>query len=176
MARHRRPALAIGGALTIAALLAAAAPAAGAADPVPVAVRFSAELEQRLAADYGREERQVLETLVVESIRRRLARRPALPPDARVEVLVTDARPSHLTRRQAFRQPSLDPLRSRSLGGAALTGTLRRGDGPVRTELRAAYYAPDLATASPAGDAWADARIAIERFAAELARRSAPGG
>ncbi len=159
--------------LVLAPLPAVTAPAAA---TVPVSVRFSAELEQRLADQYGREERDVLQALVADTVARRLGRGPHAPPlpaDARVEVLLSDARPSHLTRHQAFVQPSLDPLRSRSLGGAALKGALLRADGQVLAELSFAYFAPDLATASAAGEPWADARIAIERFAAQLARRSA---
>ncbi|HUO80308.1 MAG TPA: hypothetical protein VMU00_09200 [Steroidobacteraceae bacterium] len=155
-------------------------PAAGAAAapvPVPVTVAFSAALDERLATRYGEAEREALRSYVVESLRHALARRARavpLPADARAEVLLADAQPSHPTRRQLLDNPSIDPLRSRSLGGADLSGTIRAADGRVLATVRYDYYPVDLAVASPGGDPWADARIAIERFATQLAARLQP--
>ena len=167
-------------ALSLATLLVAGSLAGRAAAdpaPAPVSVRFAPPLERQLADDYGREERATLEALVIDSVTASLRadhEAAARPAGVRVEVLVEDARPSHPTRQQSFAQPSLDPIRSRSLGGAALSGTLLAADGQVIARLRYADFATDFRTASPATDPWADARRTIERFAAELVRRSAP--
>jgi len=159
------------------AAAAAAVPAGG--TPPPVTVRFAAALDARLDAAYGAAERDTLRAIVVDSLDRALerrARRVAIPAGIRVEVLFADALPSHPTRAQSLANPSLDPFRSRSLGGADLRGTVRAADGQVLLALNYDYYAPDLASASPGGDPWADARLAIDRFAAQLAARLGPAG
>ena len=158
-------------------LLAAAGSALAAADStpaVPVAVTFSPALEQRLARDFGAPERDVLGAAVVAAVDRALehrAHRVALPAGIRVEVLLADVLPSHPTRRQGLANPSIDPLRSKSLGGAELSGSVRAADGQVLATLSYGHFAPDFATASPGGDPWADARVAIDRFAGQLAAR-----
>lgn len=168
--------------LGLAVALLAAVPAGGSAPgaptSVPVAVTFSPALDQRLEADYGGLERDTLRAIVVDAVDRALerrARRAALAADVRVEVVIGDARPSHPTRSQLLNNPSIDPLRSKSLGGADLKGAVLAADGRVLATAAYDYYAPDFATASPGGDAWADARIAIDRFAGQLAARLSPG-
>lgn len=162
--------------IVLAALLAApvAAPEAATAAPPPsVSVRFSAALESRLEGDYGAAERETLRALAVEAVTRALVRVPpaALPPGSRAEVVIDDAEPSHPTRRQALATPSIDPLRSKSLGGATLSGTVLAADGRPLATASLRHYATDFALASPGGDPWADARVTIDRFAAVLAAR-----
>jgi hypothetical protein len=81
-------------------------------------------------------------------------------------------RPTHPTRKQVCDNPSIDPLRSLSVGDADLTATLLAGDGRVLATVSHQHFPPDLASISPAGDPWADARVAIDRFAARAAARA----
>lgn len=167
----------LGLAVALLAVGAAGASAPAATTGVPVTVTFSPVLDQRFDADYGAPERDTLRAIVVDAVDRALdrrARRAALAADARVDVVVGDAQPSHPTRSQLLQNPSIDPLRSRSLGGADLKGTVLAADGRVLATVAYDYYAPDFGTASPGGDAWADARIAIDRFAGQLAARLPP--
>ena len=160
-----------------AALLAAspsATAATGVASPVAVTVSFSPVLERRLSDSYGERERDALRAIVVDSVGRavdRRARRTPVAVELNVEVVLADALPSHPTRRQGLENPSIDPIRSRSLGGADVAGTVRNSAGQVVATVSYGYFAPDLMIASSGGDAWADARIAIDRFADQLAAR-----
>jgi len=145
--------------------------AVGAAPPeirVSVAPALQAELDKR----YGSEEAAVLGGFVTDSMRRAL-KRPGAPEGTglTVEVVLESARPSHPTRAQTFADPALDPMRSRSLGGATLSGTVRDSDGRVLTSLSYEHYPVDFTTASAGGDPWADARIAIDGFTAALVKR-----
>ena len=160
-------------------LLAAQAPVL-AGDPrveqVPIVVTISAALESELANAYGLEEREALRGYVAESLTRAIGRSIAARAAAHglsVEVVLDDARPTHPTRRQLADDPSIDFLSSVSLGGAALTGAVRSADGRVLARVAYRHFAPDLASVSPAASAWADARVAIEGFAVEVAAKLA---
>ena len=157
--------------LGIALLLAAALQAHAGAQP-EIAVSVSSALQARLEQRYGAEEGAVLRGFVTDSLGKALARRATAPPaDLRIEVVLDDARPSHPTRRQSLDEPSIDPLRSRSLGGAELEGTVRDASGRLLASVSHQHFPSDFATASAAGDPWADARIAIDQFTALLARK-----
>ena len=80
------------------------------------------------------------------------------------------------TREQIGREPGLDFVRSRSLGGAELTATLRGADGRSLGRVNYSYYAPTLHLASQAAEAWADARISIQRFATQVAAKLKAAG
>ena len=165
--------------IIVAALLAAQPVASGEAGrPVAVTVTFGPALESKLGASYGTEEAEVLRACVVrsvgEALEQRRGGRPGTPA-ASIAVVITDAQPSHPTRRQRSDNPSLDPLRSVSLGGADLNGTVRAADGRVLATVSHRHFAPNFELASPAGDAWADARVAIQQWAADVVARIAAG-
>jgi hypothetical protein len=158
------------GTFTLASLLLCASSLASGAGPtpVPVEVKFSAALERDLADRYGDEEGATLRTMVMDAVERALAK--GAPAGLTVEVVIEDAQPSHPTRRQSSVNPSIDPVRSWSRGGAALSGTLRAADGSALATVKHDHYPYDRLSASPARDAWSDARIAIDGFASRLDR------
>ena len=53
--------------------------------------------------------------------------------------------------------------------GAELKGEVRDAQQHLLTTVSYRYFAPDITAASPARDPWADARVAIDGFAAKLA-------
>ena len=159
--------------LAAAALLAWQAAASGeVAVNVPVVVTFGLPLEAKLTATYGKDAAAMLRAEVLQAVATAVQRRAGA---VSIAVVITDAAPTHPTRHQRGENPSLDPLRSVSRGGAELTGTVRGPDGAVIATVSHRHFASTLATGSPAGDAWADARIAIQQWAAELARKIPPG-
>jgi len=154
----------------IAAALAAApmvAPAATAdGSQVAVVVSFSPQFEARLRSDYGVEEGEVLRTVITQALGSRLGATTDPLRRVSVEVVLESAKPTHPTPRQLAREPGLDFLRSLSPGGAELSATLRGADGRSLGQVSYSYFAPTLQLASRAGEAWADARLSIEGFAA----------
>jgi hypothetical protein len=139
--------------------------ASGAVTVSPVAI--SAPLQAALHKQYGDAEAAVLQSAVKDRLERSLNSDAASNSGAspkRIEVTIDDAKPSHPTRYQMQENPSIDPLRSRSLGGARLHAVLRGADGKVLDQVDYKDYATSFQEASPSGDAWADARVTIERF------------
>lgn len=137
--------------------------------PATVATTLQAALHDR----YGVAEGPVLQAAVAESLGRELKSAGAMLDDAaapRIELTIEDAVPTHPTRHQMELNPSLDPLRSVSRGGARLRAVLRSADGQEVDHVDYDYYAMSLDQVSPSGDAWADARVTIQRFAAQVAR------
>jgi hypothetical protein len=93
----------------------------------------------------------------------------AVPTAVGVNVTVEDLAPSRLTRAQLADNPSLDVVRSKSLGGAALKGEVVDAQQHVLTTVSYRYFAPTITVGSAARDPWADARLAIDGFAGKLA-------
>lgn len=155
-------------ALALSPLLAAAA-AQNPASGDSLSISIAAPLQKTLDADYGSAETRVLEQAINDSVARAL-KRAGLAPAAlpRVEVLLSDARPSHPTHYQQARNPSLDPVRSISLGGASLSAVLRGADGRELDRVATEDYATSFQEASASLDAWSDARRTIDRFADRL--------
>lgn len=144
-----------------------AATTAMAAGP-PVTVTLAPSLSERLDKSLGAEEGPVLQRIVTEAVTKAVTA-DRCPDAARVEVSVTDADPTHPTRQQLLDQPGLDFLRSRSIGGAALSAKMFNADGHVTGSLSYRRYPPTLGLGSMAAETWSDARLAIDRFAAKLA-------
>ena len=117
--------------------------------------------------EYGESEGAAVRDAIVTEVSR--ASQPHAPPGLSVAVTVLDLAPSRLTRKQLNDDPSLDVLHSRSLGGAELKGEVRDAQQHLLTTVSYRYFAPDIAAASPARDPWADARVAVDGFAAKLA-------
>jgi hypothetical protein len=138
---------------------------------VPVAVTFAPRIESKIRQAYGAAETEVVRDAVITAVSESF-RKAGAGPDLSVAVEVTDVAPSHPTRQQSLDSPSLDPVRSKSLGGAALTGTVSGPDGKVIANLSFQRFAPDLRSASVSFDAWADARLSIQIFASQLAKKA----
>ena len=157
-----------------------AAPVSGvASDDAPrhvaVDVSFAKSLQSKLDSTYGAAEADVLRAAVDRNVTTALERRAGArvrSVDLSIAVVIAAAEPSHPTRRQLVDNPSIDALRSKSLGGAELTGTVRAADGRTLATVSHRHFASSLETASPAGDPWADAEVAIRQFATLIARRT----
>jgi hypothetical protein len=162
-------------ALTVLVLLAGlCAASAGRAAAVRIApVTVGAALQASLHDRFGDAEGPVLQAEVADSLARALRAAGATLDDAaplRIEVSIEDALPSHPTRHQVELNPSLDPIRSVSRGGARLRAVLRGADGKEIDHVDYDYYAMSIEQVSPSLDAWADARVTIQRFSAQVVR------
>jgi len=153
--------------LTLAAAFTLASAAAAERDAVAIAE----SLQKALTAYYGSGEGTVLQRAVTDSLARALKHAGlASRADLHIEVLLSDARPSHPTRHQLSENPSLDYVRSISLGGATLSAVLRDTNGKELERVSFDRYATALSEVSPSLDAWADARLAIDRFADQVVK------
>jgi hypothetical protein len=124
-------------------------------------------LQTALHDRYGDAEGAVLQSMVADSLGREFKSAGATLDDSagvRIEVSIEDATPTHPTRHQLELNPSLDPVRSVSLGGARLHAVLRSADGKEVDHVDYDYRPVSLEQVSPSGDAWADARVTIQRF------------
>jgi len=148
-----------------AALALASAALAQTIEPVSFSPNFQEELED----EYGVEEGQYLNETLTRFVAEALERRGARADGARIELTIVDARPNRPTRKQQFDQPSIDFLRSVSVGGAELHAVIRDGSGAVIDEVDHRYYASDLRQAAMSADVWGDARRAMRRFAVKVA-------
>jgi hypothetical protein len=138
---------------------------AGQGPPITVdfAPRVSGELKR-----YGEEEGAVLRTAILTAVSRKLGRVAAASGLA-ITVVVQDVAPTHPTRKQLTDDPATDVARTKFIGGAELTGTVRDAGGRVLATVHYRHVPPSLELGSASIDPWADARLAIERFAAKLA-------
>ncbi len=153
------------------AMPALASSGAGAVRLVPATIGTA--LQTALHDRLGDREGPVLQAMVADSLSRELKAAGATVDDSaalRIEVSIEDAVPSHPTRRQLEVNPSLDPLRSVSLGGARLHAVLRGADGKEVDHIDYDYRPVSLEQVSPSGDAWADARVTIQRFSDQVVK------
>ncbi len=146
----------------VAATLALAAPAA--AQPAGVTVTLDPTFE-REARDIGMRDVQEQMDRLGGIVDRALADDPELA-GARVELVLTDLRPNRPTAQQTLDRPGLDPIRSRSVGGAAVEGVITTADGRA-LPVRYAWFSSNLADVRGVGP-WADAERAYHRLAANL--------
>lgn len=109
-------------------------------------------------------DRQVEE--LVRRIETTLTRRDALN-GAKIDLVLTDLQPNRPTMQQLADRPGLDPIRSLSIGGAAVEGTITTADGSVE-EVKFKYYTPTLRDAV-GSTIWSDANRAFDRLATNLA-------
>jgi hypothetical protein len=136
-----------------------------AAELTVTGVEFATAVTAKLR-DYGEPEVATIRDAIVTAVTRASQQVPA---GLSVTVTVLDLAPSRLTRKQLNDDPSLDLVHSKSLGGAELKGEVRNAGQQVLKTVNYRYFAPDISSGSPARDPWADARVAIEGFAARLA-------
>ncbi|WP_374599494.1 hypothetical protein [Brevundimonas sp.] len=113
-------------------------------------------------------ERDVSEqtTRLMEVVQSTLARRGALD-GATIDLIVTDLKPNRPTFQQQVERPGLDGIRSLSIGGATIEGTITTADGQVQP-VKYDWYSSNIAEVRGFG-VWQDADRAYRRLAANLA-------
>jgi len=143
------------------------------AAPVSVApISFSSEFQAELEDDYGVREGEYLRSAINEAVAAALTREGATLGEGApltIEIAIIDADPNRPTMQQLFDQPSLDAIRSISIGGAELHAVLRSGDGAVVGEVNHRRYNHTLADIGGAATTWSEARRAIRQFAEKVA-------
>jgi len=147
--------------LTAAAALAGAA----AAQPSAVVVTVSPDFA-KTAEELGQREVQQQVDDLTARVTRVLTERHALA-GARIDLTITDLKPNRPTMQQTIDKPGLDPLRSISIGGAAIEGAITTASGEVQP-IKYDYYSNNLADVRGYAT-WQDAGTAFDRLARNLA-------
>ncbi|WP_312784563.1 hypothetical protein [Brevundimonas sp.] len=147
--------------LTAALTLAGAA----AAQPSAVVVTVSPDFAKTAEELGQRDVQQQIEDLT-RKVERVLTDRQALD-GARIELVITDLKPNRPTMQQISDKPGLDPIRSISIGGAAIEGRVMTASGEVHP-VKYDYYSNTLADVR-GYSTWQDANTAYDRLARNLA-------
>ena len=147
--------------LTAALALAGAA----AAQPSAVVVTVSPDFA-KTAEELGQRDVQQQVDDLTRKVERVLTDRQALD-GARIELVITDLKPNRPTMQQISDKPGLDPIRSISIGGAAIEGTVTTASGEVHP-VKYDYYSNTLAEVR-GYSTWQDANTAYDRLARNLA-------
>ena len=138
---------------------------AAAAQPSAVVVTVSPDFAQT-ARELGERDVQQQVSDLTRTVERVLTDRHALD-GARVELVITDLKPNRPTMQQISDKPGLDPIRSISIGGAAIEGTVTTASGEVHP-VKYDYYSTNLADVR-GYSTWQDASTAYNRLARNLA-------
>lgn len=138
-------------------------PAAYAGD---IHITFSEEMVEDLQDDYGMREADYLTEQLREDITQEFDGKLDMYGDITVEIV--DAKPNRPTFQQMGDTPGLS-MRSVSLGGAKLTGSIEDLDGNVISVTDYRYYENDI-RAVVGRATWSDANRAFDRFARKLAK------
>ena len=147
--------------LTAAMALAGAA----AAQPSSVSVTVSPDFT-KTAAELGQRDVQQQVDDLTATVTRVLTERNALD-GARIELVITDLKPNRPTMQQVTDKPGLDMMRSLSIGGAAIEGSVTTASGEVQP-VKYDYYSNTLAEVR-GSTTWQDASTAFDRLARNLA-------
>ena len=147
--------------LTAALALAGAA----SAQPSSVNVTISPDFEQE-AAKLGQRDVEQQVARLASTVERTLAARNALD-GAVINLTITDLKPNRPTMQQAADKPGLDPIRSMSLGGASIEGTVTTPSGEVQP-VKYTYYSTSIYDVIGL-DTWSDAEGAYQGLARNLA-------
>jgi len=151
-------------ALAAAALLASATTALAA--PASVNVTVGPELQKKFEKTLGVREADLLTKDLRATVERRLADKAAFD-GARVELVLTDAKPNRPTFKQLGDTPGLS-YESFGIGGAAIEGRVTAADGTV-TPVDYKWFETDIRQ-SRFNWVWSDAEWTFDRFARRLAR------
>lgn len=135
------------------------------AQPESVHVIISPEFAED-AAKLGERDVQQQVADLTRRVEQTLTRRDALQ-GAKIDLVITDLKPNRPTMEQMSSRPGLDPMRSISIGGAAIEGTVTLADGTVQP-VKFSYYTPNLQDAR-GSTTWTDANRAYDRLANNLA-------
>jgi hypothetical protein len=137
----------------------------GAATPISAQVAFAPPAEAKFQR-YGTNEELILQGRILDAVTK--ACEAHLPVGVSINVLVEDVAPTYPTREQLSANQTLDPVKTRYLGGAALSGNLLGDHGEVLTTVRHRYYPSSIEWRSRQYDPWSDANRAIAQFADQL--------
>lgn len=147
-------------------LLLALAAAPALAGPAQVTVTIGPKLQKEAVEHLGVREVDRLAGDLKRSVERELARTGVLD-GARIELVLTDAKPNRPTFKQMADRPGLS-FESFGLGGASIEGKAIAVDGAV-TPLKYQWYESDIRWARERVT-WGDADTAFGQFARRLAR------
>ncbi len=142
--------------------------AAFAQHPQEATVAFDPAVTALFQKDYGTNEAGALRSSIVAALAKE-ASHAAIPEGLTLKVTVRRVTPTHPTMKQQLDDPSLNPVRSRSLGGADLVGEVRNSTQQVVATVDYSNFADVLPAGAVSLDPWADARLAIDAFAAKFA-------
>jgi hypothetical protein len=131
-------------------------------------IDFAPAVTALLQKTYGVKEAGVLRSDILAAVAKEELRAP-IPDGLTLKVTVREVMPTHPTMKQQLDDPELSPVRTRYLGGADLVGELRDSQQQVLATISYRNFADVLPAGSPSLDSWADARQAIDAFAAKLA-------
>jgi hypothetical protein len=131
-------------------------------------VDFDPAVTASLQKTYGSHESGVLRLAILAALASR-ERQIALPNGLTLKVRVQRIAPTHPTMKQQLDDPSLNPARTRYLGGAALIGEIRDPKEQVLATVDYSNFVGVLREGAPSLDPWADARVTIGAFASKLA-------
>ena len=143
------------------------APLALAGELSAVTIDFAPPVTTKLQR-YGTAETAALRAAILAALARETGR-VAMPASLAATVMVQDIAPTHPTRQQVSDDPAVDAVRTKYLGGAELIGSVRDANRQVVATVTYRHFAPTLVQGSASLDPWADARLAIDQFAAKLA-------
>ena len=90
-------------------------------------------------------------------------------PGATADLVLTDLKPNRPTFQQVRDTPGLDPIRSVSVGGAAVEGRIVTADGRT-LPVRFSYFTPNI-TDVWGFATWQDAQRAFERLGNQIEQR-----
>jgi len=138
---------------------------AAGANAATINVAFSEDFAEKLEDDYGLREGNKLTEEIIEDIERELER--AGVDAERIDVTILDAKPNRPTFAQISGSPGLDPIRSVSIGGMSLTGTIIHMDGET-TDVEYEWYENDIRQVF-GSSTWWDADRVSRRFAKRVA-------
>ena len=139
---------------------------AAAAQPSAVVVTVSPDFAD-IAQELGDRDVQQQVSDLTRTVERVLTDRHALD-GARVELVITDLKPNRPTMQQVRDTPGLDPIRSITIGGAAVEGSIVTADGE-RRPVKFSYYSPSIRDVYGFG-IWHDADRAFDRLGANIER------
>lgn len=151
-------------ALSAVALLASATTALAA--PAVVSVAIAPDLQKKFDKSFGAREADLLTADLRASVDKALADRAAYD-GARVELVLTDAKPNRPTFKQLGDKPGLS-FESFGVGGAAIEGQVTTADGTVKP-VAYSWFENDIRQ-SYGTWTWRDATWTFDRFARKLAR------
>ena len=143
------------------------APVLLAAQLASITIDFAPPVTTKLQR-YGAAEAATLRAAILAALARETGR-VAMPANLVATVMLQDVAPTHPTARQVSDDPALDAVRTKYLGGAGLIGYVRDANQRMVAVVTYRHFAPTLVEGSASLDPWADARLAIEQFAAKLA-------
>jgi hypothetical protein len=136
--------------------------------PREATVSFDPAVAASIQKAYGAKEAGVLRSAILTALANE-ERRATIPDGLTLKITVHQVLPTHPTMKQQLDNPSLSPVHTRYLGGADLVGEVRDSKQQVLATIGYRNFVDVLASGSPSLDPWADARLAIDSFAAKFA-------